>query len=311
MLGTHKPMRRRRRGNLGLAVSGALVAVVMVVVAGCTRGADNSTGSGQSSNQGPNQSPTDSASTAPTEAAAQAELKPDPRTNRCYRIPFTLAIAPTTERAPVNCSGKRKVTTRTFYVGRIDPLAQGHLLAVDSSLVQARVSRVCPQRLPAYLGGSPDDVRLSMLRAIWFTPSVEQSDLGASWLRCDVVAVARDGELAPLSGRLRGAMKSPWQERYGLCGTAAPDAPGFQRVICSSPHTWKALSVVRLTGGKEAGRNYPGLVKVRGAGDGCEEVARAAAEDALDFRWGYEWPTPEQWAQGRTFGVCWAPADGS
>ena len=31
------------------------------------------------------------------------------------------------------------------------------------------------------------------------------------------------------------------------------------------------------------------------------------AEDALDYEWGYEWPTAEQWAAGQTYGRCWAP----
>ena len=28
-----------------------------------------------------------------------------------------------------------------------------------------------------------------MLRTVWFTPSVEESDAGANWYRCDVVAL--------------------------------------------------------------------------------------------------------------------------
>ena len=37
------------------------------------------------------------------------------------------------------------------------------------------------------------------------------------------------------------------------------------------------------------------------------EAARAIASDALDYEWGYEWPTKEQWQAGQTFGRCWAP----
>ena len=38
--------------------------------------------------------------------------------------------------------------------------------------------------------------------------------------------------------------------------------------------------------------------------------ARAVAPDPLDFRWGYEWPTLEQWRAGKRYGVCWAPESG-
>ena len=34
----------------------------------------------------------------------------------------------------------------------------------------------------------------------------------------------------------------------------------------------------------------------------------AVAEDALDYEWGYEWPTADQWAARQTYGRCWAPA---
>ena len=40
-----------------------------------------------------------------------------------------------------------------------------------------------------------------MLRAVWFTPTVAQSDRGADWFRCDVIAVAGTEKLAPLTGR--------------------------------------------------------------------------------------------------------------
>ncbi len=41
----------------------------------------------------------------------------------------------------------------------------------------------------------------------------------------------------------------------------------------------------------------------------CENAGAAVADDALDYEWGYEWPTKEQWKQGQTFGRCWAPTD--
>ncbi len=31
------------------------------------------------------------------------------------------------------------------------------------------------------------------------------------------------------------------------------------------------------------------------------------ADDALNFQWGYEWPTEKQWDDGQTYGRCWAP----
>ena len=56
-------------------------------------------------------------------------------------------------------------------------------------------------------------------------------------------------------------------------------------------------------------QRYPGAEAVRDLGTTpCTDAARAVAEDALDFQWGYEWPSLEQWRAGRHYGVCWAPA---
>ena len=298
MLGEDQPVtaaysRRGLQPWLGLL----LTTLVLAAAAGCTSAEDGGSAAPSTSQ---------TASSADTSASATPPaLDPAPRRGQCYRLLFDEAVAPTTTRKAVPCQ-RRGVTARTFFVGDLDTLAQGHLLAVDSSRVQAQLAQVCPKKLAPYLGGTAEDLRLSMLKPVWFTPTVAQSDLGATWLRCDLVAVARDGQLAPLRGPLRGAMKGEWRGIYGLCGTAAPDDKRFGRVICSSEHTWSALSVVAFPG-----RNYPGIEPVRKAGAGCEEIARAEADDALDFRWGYEWPTPEQWGQGRTYGVCWAPSDGS
>ncbi len=272
------------------------------------------TGPSGSVSSGTDSSGTDSSGTPEAPIQADGSGAPDtgdprairaPRVDTCSRLTFAQAIAPTAALRGSSCR-RPGITARTFAVGRLQSLRQGHLLAVDSSAIQDQVAKACPQRLRRYLGGSEDTHRLSMLRAVWFTPTVAESAAGADWYRCDVVALAADGRLARLRGPLRGLLDDERAAAYALCATAAPDDPKFRRVICSADHTWRALSVVRLPRG-----DYPGIARVRRAGPECEDVARGQATDALDFRWGYEWPTPAQWRAGRTYGVCWAPADGS
>ena len=89
-----------------------------------------------------------------------------------------------------------------------------------------------------------------------------------------------------------------------MCGTAEPGTAGFRRVACSTDHSWRALSTVDI-----AGRAYPGVEKVRAAGQQtCQDAASAVADDPLNYRWGYEWPTEQQWQSGQHYGICWAPA---
>jgi hypothetical protein len=166
------------------------------------------------------------------------------------------------------------------------------------------VAEACPRAFDAFVGGTPEVRRLTMLRPVWFTPSLQESDRGANWYRCDAVALAADGHLAPLVGRLQGVLSRPVaRERYAVCGTAEPGTPAFRRVICASDHTWRALSTVDI-----AGTAYPGLAEVRAAGQQpCQDAASAIADDPLNYRWGYQWPTADQWADGQHYGVCWAP----
>lgn len=225
-----------------------------------------------------------------------------PEVGACYQLPFETAVAPTSKSKPVDCSTKH--TSETVAVGTIDAVVDGHLLAVDSEHVQAQVARACPKALTAYVGGSLEQLRLSMVRPVWFTPTVEESDAGADWYRCDAVVLAGTSTLAELTSRLKGGLgKANVRDRYAMCGTAAPDAKNFERVPCSSKHSWRAIDVVPFRDGA-----YPGEKTVRAAGrTTCEDAAADIADDPLAFEWGYEWPTKEQWDMGQTFGRCWAP----
>lgn len=241
-------------------------------------------------------------STPPVPPLVTATPVASPEDRACYRLDFEEAVAPTAAAAKVTCSAEH--TAMTYAVGTLDTIVGGHLLAVDSERVQAQVAGACPRDLAQFVGGTPQDLHLSMLRAVWFTPTVEESDAGADWYRCDVIAIASDKELAPLTGRLAGVLGEPQgRERFGMCGTDEPGAAGFARVICSADHSWRAIATVEFTGA-----DYPGEAAARDRGQQpCEDAGRNVADDALNFRWGYEWPTEEQWDAGQTYGRCWAP----
>lgn len=225
-----------------------------------------------------------------------------PKVGACYPLTYDEAIAATSGTAPVDCT--KKHTSETAAVGTIDALVDGHLLAVDSERVRSQVATACPQALKAYVGGSLEQLRLSMIRPAWYTPTLEDSDAGADWYRCDAVVLAGTGTLAQLTTGLKGVLgKAKGRNQYAMCGTAAPDAKNFERVLCSAQHSWRAIEVVVFKEG-----DYPGEKKVRAAGrTKCEDAAADVAEDPLTFEWGYEWPTKEQWDMGQAFGRCWAP----
>ncbi len=247
----------------------------------------------------PAPSSTPAASATPPPRAR--EVTP-PAQDACFALSYAEALAPTTRTPTTACD--RPHTAQTFAVGRLETVVDGHLLAVDAARVRAQPEEQCEARLGGFLGGTEEDRRLGMLRTVWFTPTVAQSDRGAEWFRCDVIAVGADEELAELEPDLAGVLgTTEGAARYGMCGTAAPDAEDFERVVCARDHGWRAVEVVDLPDG-----DYPGEAAAREAGQvPCEDAGRAAAADPAEFEWGYEWPDAEQWAAGQTYGRCWAP----
>ena len=277
-----------------------LAAVLLTVGAltGCS-GDDSPDDPGRTSSAPDPTSPaTASPTPTPPPRAAPVDVPP---AGGCYTLTFRQAVSPTNGEEPVACRAPH--TAETFRVGRVDNVVAGHLLAVDSARVQDEVARTCPASLGEHVGGTLDDQRLSMLRSVWFTPSLEQSGKGAAWFRCDAVALAGAEDLLSLDASLAGVLDTPeGRDRFGMCGTASPGVRGFERVPCSAPHAWRAFSVIAL----EPGR-YPGAGAVDETGAACEDAAAGVAADPLDYEWASEGPDAEQWAAGQTFVRCWAP----
>lgn len=215
-------------------------------------------------------------------------MPPPPANGVCYRLTSDELTRSSSSAAPVPCT--RAHTTRTIFVGTGGPPAAA-----------------CPGRLAEFLGGSVTTRRLSRFEVAWFRPTPAQLQRGARWFRCDLVAFAvRDGLLRLPGQHLHGVLDRPRAlDAYGLCGTAAPGSARFGRVICGRSHSWRAVRVVGLRGGPA----YPGVGAVRVAGTrSCQEAARARAGRQLRFRYGWEWPTADQWAAGQHFGYCWVPS---
>ena len=267
-----------------------LCAVVALAATGCS-GDDGSSDS----------SPTSSTTSSPT-ALPTVEDEPGPKNSLCYNLDYDAALAYTSEAKPTNC--KMKHTAVTYAIGTLDTTIDGHLLAVDSKRAKEQVATTCPEKLTDFVGGSLDERRLSMLRPVWFTPTLEQAETGAAWFRCDLVALGGEETLAPLEGEVKGVLATPeGRDKFAMCATAPPGSEDFERVLCSEPHSWRAIQVVGFDTDK-----YPGDQAAEARGQGpCEDAGESYADDPLNFKWAYERPTAQQWEGGQTFGRCWAP----
>lgn len=272
----------RRDALLGVA---ALTAVALLA-SGCSGGGTDAVARPR---------PDVSVSAAPPQPA-------DPVAGDCYSLTVREATDPVDTGAPVPC--RKPHTSVTMKVGQIDPVLDGHLLAVDSRTVRNRIAAACPDDPGSFLGGDRTTRRLSRFEVVWFGPSLEQADAGASWYRCDVVAVRAGTSLLSLPRRLNGVLdRKGALNRFGTCGTTAPGRRGFARVVCSERHSWRAVDVVALP------RSTRYLARDTAAiGDAaCKEVAAERADGDLKFSWSFEWPTRAQWATGQRYGYCWVP----
>ena len=228
---------------------------------------------------------------------------PAPKVGKCYNLSYKESLQGTSKADPVPC--KDKHTSVTIYVGEFDPIADGHLLAVDSDEVQAQIAKVCPTKVGDWVGGSKDDQRLSRFKATWFSPTLAASDSGADWFRCDLVAKRGDKSFAAITGT-RGALDDPAAlDTYGTCSTTDPGdkKKPFEAVVCTEPHTWRAVSVVDIE--KDAGYLGPRTQNV--ADVACKAQAQQRATDPLKLKWAFQWPTQEAFDAGQRYGLCWVP----
>lgn len=273
--------------------------IAALALAGCSGGEE------------PKAADSPASSPTPTTSAASAEPAPKkppaPEEGTCHRLTLEEAARPTNDDKPVPCTETH--TARTIHVGRLDTIVDGHSLGVDSDRVQEQLSTTCPEELASFLGGTDEARALSRFQAIWFSPTLEEYDAGADWFRCDVVALGGPDELLelPSEQRLEGILDKPGAlDTYGLCGTAEPGTKGFERVACALPHSWVAISTIPIAGGEE----YPGEEAVRAAGDeACSDEVRERNGFVLEYTYGWEWPSLEQWTGGQHYGFCWAPND--
>ncbi len=272
------------------------------LVSGCSGGAPETPARSESTSAATTRSVSPSATATPR---APVVVPPAPRNAACYRLTRRQLTRPTNSSTPVPCTGAH--TARTIHVGTLDTVVDGHAVTDDSDTVQRQIATTFPRRLAAYVGGSPTERNLSRLHVVWFSPTLRQSDRGARWFRCDLVAFGTGESLLdlPRRDRLSGVLDRPGAlDTFGLCGTAAPGSSGFERVACGLDHSWRAVDTIALTGG----RRYPGVDAVRRIGDArCKAAARSRADNALRFTYGWEWPTAGQWASGQHFGYCWVP----
>ncbi len=292
----------RRYLLAGVVAAALLVAVAVVAVVSQVRDGDESSDRASAEAPGQLDDPT-TPSTTPTSTRDDGSLDmlpTPPAEGTCRRLTVADLTRAVDDSARTSC--REPHTARTIRVGALDARVLDRSGA-DAPAVAEQAGAQCDRAFARYVGGDIEDRRLSRLQPVWFTADEQAIAAGALWVRCDVVAYLTDERLATLPRDLAGVLDGDGGSRLGLCSTRAPQAERARNVACSLPHTWRAFSVIPL-----GGRSWPGVATVREQGDErCSKRARSEQGNPDEWRYGWQWPTQEQWRTGRTYGYCWVP----
>jgi hypothetical protein len=273
----HRHRRTPAARALGLARALALLLVVALVVSGC--GKDEKPKADEKKD-------TPGAAEPGATESSDEEPAPDPgygapAVGRCYRLSAAQSLAPVTNQARVSCDSKH--TTVVAHIGYV-PKA----VTAKTPLAKRRQlgKRQCEPAYRKLAGGTVSDRATSLLTWTMFTPSREQLERGARWIRCDVLARSGD-ELVGLPDA-KPLLEKGVPESLRVCQTAA----GID-VSCSLPHVFRVEAVYSVPGSV-----YPSPARYTAA-------ARTRCKELMGKAGGY-WQPPSKagWKSGDHFVRC-------
>ncbi len=261
--------RRTSTPRGGLLVAATLVCLALVLTA-CGPKALRKDGTGGAAGDG----------------SPSATQPPDPRfeipaVGQCHRMTVAESQAPVATAAQVKCSGPHN--TVVAHVA----LVPGALTA-QTPLARRRTvaAATCEPAFRNLVGGTPALRATSILTWAFFTPSKEQLDRGARWVRCDVLARSGDAlvRLPATTPILRGGLP----QALRVCQTQKG-----ADVSCAQPHAFRVAAVFQ-----PKGAGYPDP-------DKFTVTARARCAGLTGIFGGY-WQPPSQagWAAGDHFVRC-------
>ena len=258
---------------------GALIALLLL--AGCSA-------EGQGSNTDPEQ----------VDSVAAPEI------GACRVLTPKDVAAPSNATRTVDCAEPH--TAQTFAVGQLpEELADA---SYDDEALGEFAYHECSSRFEKFLGGDESLVMRTVLSWAWFRPSEKAWEEGARWYRCDVVGGGdRSADYVELPEDVSGLLQARRVDDRWLVCANGPTVAAAARVPCSEPHTWRAVSTIKLG---EPEDDYPGdrLVEVRSR-DFCDKSVGAVLGYPVRYDFAYTWFHEAEWEAGNRRSVCWAKTE--
>lgn len=236
-----------------------------------------------------------------TETAGESAPEP-PRAGECRNLEYADISLFSDDTRAIPCT--KQHTAYTFAVKKLPRDIAFTGVAIENDAVQNFAGESCRTAFARFVGGDAAERALSRLTVTYFVPNQRHFDLGARWVRCDVIALQAANALADLPRRLRGILdKRGALARFGVCSTAEPGSASFKLVMCNQDHAYRALAALRL------GRShapYPGEQVARVDGrQRCEALVDGALGPGGGYTFGWTYPSPSDWRAGQRYGYCW------
>lgn len=226
---------------------------------------------------------------------------PPPETGRCRNLTFADIGLFSNQSKELACGEAH--TAYTFAVETLPDEVAFDGVDIHNDAVQTAAAQSCNTSFPAFIGGDAPTRALARLTVTYFLPEQGDFDRGAYWVRCDVVALQSAQMLAPLPRDVKGILDDDGAlSKLGVCSNGEPGAQGSALVMCTEPHTYRALSALRLGDDNAA---YPGEDTAKSTGEQCEEVVGDVLGVEGGFTYGWTYPSAADWAGGQRFGYCW------
>lgn len=233
----------------------------------------------------------------------QVDAVEAPELGACRVLTPEDVAQPSNATRTVPCSESH--TAQTYAVGQLpEKFADA---AHDDPELGAYAYRTCSTRFQKFVGGDESLVMRSIVSWAWFRPSEEAWEQGARWYRCDIVGGGDHSEsYVELPEQARGLLQGRVDDRWLVCADGAT-VSGSARVPCSEPHTWRAVTTIKLG---EPEDPYPGdrLVEVK-TRDFCDQSVGATLGYPVRYDFAYTWFHEAEWEAGNRRSICWAKTD--
>lgn len=223
-----------------------------------------------------------------------------PEVGACRLLDAEDVALPSNDSPIVDCSQRH--TAETFEVQELP--ADLHDLVPGDPSIGAHVYQTCSRSFADFLQADESAVMRTVVSWAWFAPDEAAWEAGARWFRCDVVGGGPQlTDYRPLPETARGLLEGMPPDEWMVCA-AGRTVNGSPKVPCSQPHTWRAVTTIKVG---EPDEEYPGdrIVEVT-TRDFCSDSVGAWLGYPDSYEFGFTFFKRAEWEVGNRRSVCWA-----